>query len=134
MATKVNLNNFSLKQLRQIRTKVQSVETKEELLETLEKAISKKEKEEEIALTSSLNARFPIDWMNIDPTYKTLLHKNGIENLAQLRAVDDLKTIEGITPSAEIQLMWAREFFNMDAFDKNKSQTRQYAKGKRNTK
>lgn len=133
MASKDNLKNFSLEQLREIREKVLSVESKEELLEIIEKVISTKEKEEEIASTS-MNARFPIDWMNIDPPYKTLLHKNGIETLAQLRDVKELWSLEGMTPNGEIQLMWAREFFNMDSLEKGKNKGRQPVKSKRNTK
>lgn len=103
------LGGFTLEQLQTLRQEVTQVPSKEELLVVLDKTI----KQKEVQLTTSLNARFSIDWMNIDQPYRQLLHDNGIENLAQLREVENIRTLSGMTEGAYEQISWARDFFDM---------------------
>lgn len=143
MVEKDIFKGFNLEQLSQLKTQVLQAESKEEILEVIEELIEVKEKEEQEKATS-LNSRFLVEWMNIDPPYIQMLHRNGIETLAQLRAIKDLWSIQGMTPNGETQISWAKEFFNMDSFEKDKEKTstkstkkssgRQYAKVQKNTK
>lgn len=103
-----SLNDFTIEQLSTIRQEIISAETKDDLLITLDSIIADKNSK-----LHSLNSRFPIDWMNIDIQYLHLLHANGIENLAQLRDVEDLSAIPGITQHGLAQITWAKEFFDM---------------------
>ena len=81
MVNKNNLEKFSIMELQELKDHIISAETKEELLEAIDEVIKVKEETE----PKSMNERFPIDWMNIDPQYKQKLHDNGIDNLEQLR-------------------------------------------------
>ena len=113
MSKKIQLDDFSLEELKRFKSIVTQVESKTALLEAVDKIIAQKEYEQ----TQSLNARFPVDWFNIDPDYIVLLHKNGIDNLAQLRAVENIHSLSGMTEMGYRQISWARDFFDMTPFE-----------------
>jgi len=122
MVSKSKLSKFSIEELQVFREKVLQAETKEELLAVIDKTIQKKEYE----LTESMNARFPVDWFNIDSGYIDLLHENGITNLAQLRSIkqEDLWQLEGMTQGGFTQISWARDFFDMTPIERIKPSKR----------
>ena len=122
MVSKSKLSKFSIEELQTFREKVLQAETKEELLAVIDKTIQKKEYE----LTESMNARFPVDWFNIDSGYIDILHANGITNLAQLRNIkeEDLWHLEGMTQGGYRQISWARDFFDMTPIEKIKPSKR----------
>lgn len=103
-----SLNDFTIEQLTTFRNEVVSAKSTDNLLGTIDKILTAKE-----AAQTSLNSRFSIDWMNIDMQYLQLLHKNNIETLAQLREIEDLRDISGITEHGLEQISWARDFFDM---------------------
>lgn len=122
MVSKSKLSKFSIEELQLFREKVLQAETKEELLAVIDKTIKKKEYEQ----TESMNARFPVDWFNIDQDYIGILHANGITNLAQLRSIkeDDLWQLRGMTQGGFRQISWARDFFDMTPIEKIKPSKR----------
>lgn len=103
-----SLDDFTVEQLTAFRNEIVSAKNKEKLLEAIDKVLVDKVSEQ-----TSLNSRFSIDWMNIDMQYLQLLHKNNIETLAQLREIEDLRDIPGITEHGLEQISWARDFFDM---------------------
>ena len=115
MVTTKKISNFSIDELKIFKREIQRASSKEELLDTIDKII--KNKENNLAL--SLNERFPVTQFNIDPDYISLLHNNGIYNLAQLRNIkeDDLHLLKGMTKGGFAQISWARDFFDMTPFE-----------------
>lgn len=113
MSGEKHLNRFTIPELKVFRLEVLSAETKEELLETIDKTIQEKE----YASSKSLNARFPVDWFNIDPQYISLLHDNGIYNLHQLREIKNIRRLSGMTQGGYEQISWARDFFDMTSLE-----------------
>ncbi len=113
MKKKVSLDNFTLDELKLIKKEITTANSKEELLERVDYIISKKGYQ----MTESLNARFPVDWFNIDSCHIKLLHDNGIDTLAQLRGVEDISSLTGITEDGIEKISWAREYFNMDSVE-----------------
>lgn len=109
MVDKETLTGFNIPTLQAFKQAILSATSTEELLISLDEIISKKK---ELA-TTSFNARFLVDWMNIDPEYRLLLHRNGIENLHQLREIENLWELEGMTRGGHEQISWARAFFDM---------------------
>lgn len=116
MKEKDDLCDFSIEELKIIRNKVIQLKSKNQLLNFLDSIIKDKEDD----LTNNLNAKFKIEWMNIDPDDKVLLKNNGIYNLAQLRNIS-LDSINGITEGAKERISWAREFFNMEPKSEKKN-------------
>lgn len=110
MKKKKSLECFTLAELKVLREEVIASKTKEELLERVDSIIASRE----LKISESLNARFSVDWFNIDPDYISLLHNNGIDTLAQLRQIEDVRELKGITEHGYEQISWAREFFNME--------------------
>lgn len=112
MALFGRLSRFNKTELKTIREAVIEATTRDELLTTIEQIIEQKEKLE----TEGPNACIPVSFFNIDPDYRRLLHDNGIENLAQLRSIqeEELWSLKGMTHGGFEQISWAREFFNME--------------------
>ena len=75
MKNKKSLECFTLAELKVLREEVIASKTKEELLERVDSIIASRE----LKISESLNARFSVDWFNIDPDYISLLHNNGID-------------------------------------------------------
>ena len=105
---------FTISELKVLRDKIIEIKTKEELLEIIDRTIIEKEK----ASSESLNARFSVDWFNIDRAYIDLLHANGIHNVQQLREVEDIRSLRGITQVGYSQISWARDFFDMTELER----------------
>ena len=112
------ITDFTMEQLLIIRSTIKSAKTIEELLGTIDNVIQDK-----VASSKDMNSRFPIDWMNIDAQYLELLHNNQIETLAQLREIDDLRMIPGITKHGIEQISWARDFFDMSDLENMSMET-----------
>ena len=111
MTVNDKLFSFSIDELKYLKERILSVESKEEILELVDTVIKEKEK----VLPMSMNSRFLVDWFNIDRANIVMLHNNGINNLAQLRELseEDMRGLTGITKSGFEQISWARDFFDM---------------------
>lgn len=111
MSKENKLYTFTIPELKVFRQEVKSVKSKQELLMLIDETICQKE----YVATQSLNARFPVDWFNIDRDYIELLHRNGIDNLQQLREIpeENLYQLTGMTKGGYSQISWARDFFDM---------------------
>lgn len=113
MVDKDQLSIFSISELKKFRAHILNASTKEELLESIDEIIKKKEEN----ASKSLNSRYLVDWMTIDPRYKKLLHNNGIETEAELLAVKDLWSLQGMNCGAHEQISWAQTFFDMSQIE-----------------
>ncbi len=109
MFNKNNLTKYKISELKVFREHLLEATSTEEILIAIDEMIQEKEE----ASSKSLNARFPIDWMNIDLDYRQLLHSNGIETEQQLLDIQDLWSLKGMTQGGYEQISWAREFFDM---------------------
>lgn len=109
MVDKDTLTQFSILELKKLRTHVEIAQSREELLEALDEIIFFKEEQ----ANKSLNSRFLVEQMNIDLEYRKLLNDNGIITEQQLLEVANLWTLKGMTHGAYEQISWAREFFDM---------------------
>lgn len=105
------LYKFTIPELQTFKSQVEEAKTKKDLLMLVDETIRQKE----YAATKSLNARFPVDWFNIDKDCIELLHRNGIDNLQQLREIpeENLYQLTGMTQGGYSQISWARDFFDM---------------------
>lgn len=118
MVSESKLSTFSIEELQTFREKVLHSSSKEELLEVLDRTIKKKEEQ----LTKCMNSQLLVEYFNIDQDYIEILHRNGINNLAQLRNIkeEDLWSLQGMTQGGFRQISWARDFFDMTPIERIK--------------
>lgn len=128
MKKNLEIIDFDLNRLKVVKDFLEKSLSYEEALYNINSIIAAKE----AVLASSLNAQTSVAFYNIDLHNIDILLNAGVYTIADLRAltVDEVRSLPGMTKAGLKQILWARDFFDLDAVVERVRKSREAEKHK----